>query len=127
MYVGAEVSLYYDPLLSKLIVWAENRPAAVLRMRRALREYRIVGVKTSIPLHQQIVDTTQFIGGTYDTAYLTESFSMEHHEGRGLDRVAAIAATLLAHQRRAEVINQLSPAGGPSAWKLYGRREAMRR
>jgi acetyl-CoA carboxylase, biotin carboxylase subunit len=127
LYVGAEVSLYYDPLLAKVIVWAENRPAAILRMRRALREYRIVGVKTTIPLHQQIVDATQFIGGTYDTSYLVESAAMQHHEGRDFDRVAAIAATLLAHHRRGEVINSLAPAGGVSSWKLTGRREAMRR
>jgi acetyl-CoA carboxylase biotin carboxylase subunit len=127
LYVGAEVSLFYDPLLAKLVVWAESRPAAILRTRRALREYRIVGVKTTIPLHQQIVDATQFISGNYDTRYLEELFAMENREGRDFDRVAAIAATLLAHKRRGEVINQLAPAGGPNAWKMFGRRQGMRR
>jgi acetyl-CoA carboxylase, biotin carboxylase subunit len=127
LYEGAEVSLYYDPLLAKLIVWAENRAAAILRMRRALSEYRIVGVKTTIPLHQQIMGATQFISGNYDTRYLTEVFAMKHAEGRDFDQVAAIAATLLAHQRRGEVLNQLAPAGGASVWKQSGRREALRR
>ncbi|MFN2115977.1 MAG: acetyl-CoA carboxylase biotin carboxylase subunit [Anaerolineae bacterium] len=124
LYVGADVSLFYDPLLAKLIVWGESRPAAILRMRRALREYRIVGVKTTIPLHQQIMDATQFISGSYDTRYLEELFSMEGGEG-GFESVAAVTATLLTHRRRGEVINQLAPAGGPSAWKLFGRRRGM--
>jgi acetyl/propionyl-CoA carboxylase alpha subunit len=122
LYEGCEVSLYYDPLLAKLIVWGENRADAILRMRRALDEYRIVGVKTTIPLHQKIVNTTQFVAGNYDTRYLEEVFTMGHEEGRRLDLVAAVAATLIAHQHRAEAINRLAPAGGPSAWKLQGRR-----
>ena len=129
IFEGAEVSLYYDPMLAKLIVSAESRPEAILRMRRALDEYRIAGVKTSIPLHQHLVNTTQFIAGNYDTGYLESSFEMLHDTEREADRerVAAIVATLLAHQRRGEVINRLAPAGGPSEWKLSGRRAAQRR
>jgi len=126
IYEGAEVGLHYDPLLAKLIVWGPNRADAILRMRRALEEYRIVGVKTSIPLHQKIMNTTQFIAGTYDTAYLESAFRMQPDEGRDLERAAAIVATLLAHHHRGEVINRLAPAGGPSEWKLYGRRTGMR-
>jgi acetyl/propionyl-CoA carboxylase alpha subunit len=127
LYEGAEVTLFYDPLLAKLIVWGENRAHAILRMRRALSEYRIAGIKTTIPLHQQIVDTTQFIGGQIHTGYLEESFAMEQGgEGAG-ERVAGIVAAMLAHQRRSDVINRLAPAGGPSPWKLSGRRHAMRK
>ncbi len=126
LFEGAEVSLYYDSLLSKLIAWGENRAAAILRMRRALAEYRIVGVKTTIPLHQKIVNTTRFVAGNYDTQYLEDTFVMQPEEERDLRRVAAITATLIAHQHRAEVINRLAPAGGPSAWKLLGRRLGMR-
>ena len=126
IYEGTEVGLHYDPLLAKLIVWGPNRADAILRMRRALEEYRIVGVKTSIPLHQKIMNTTQFIAGTYDTAYLESAFRMQPDEGRDLERAAAIVATLLAHHHRGEVINRLAPAGGPSEWKLYGRRTGMR-
>ena len=126
LYEGAEVSLFYDPLLAKLIVWGENRAHAILRMRRALSEYRIAGVKTTIPLHQQLVDTTQFIAGQYTTTYLEDVFQMSHGEGQDRDKIAAIVATLLAHQRRGDVINRLAPAGGPSPWKLYGRRTSMK-
>jgi acetyl/propionyl-CoA carboxylase alpha subunit len=126
LYEGADVSLHYDPLLAKLIVWGENRAHAILRMRRALAEYRVAGIKTTIPLHQQLVNTTQFIAGQYTTRYLEETFAMQHGEGRDFDRIAAIGAALIAHQKRAEVINRLAPADGHSAWKLYGRRQAMR-
>jgi acetyl-CoA carboxylase biotin carboxylase subunit len=127
LYEGAEVTLFYDPLLAKLIVWGENRAHAILRMRRALSEYRIAGIKTTIPLHQQIVDTTQFIGGQIHTGYLEDAFTMaQGGEGAG-ERVAGIVAAMLAHQRRGDVINRLAPAGGPSPWKLSGRRQALRK
>ncbi len=127
LYVGAEVSLFYDPLLAKLIVWGENRAQAIRRTSRALGEYRIAGIKTTIPLHQHLVNTTQFIGGQYDTRYLEEGFDMGSTEVPAEERVAAIVAPLLAHQRRSDVINRLAPSGGPSPWKLFGRRQAMRR
>ncbi len=126
LYRGAEVSLYYDPLLAKLVVWGESRADAILRLRRALDEFRIAGVKTTIPLHQQLVNTTQFIGGAYDTHYLEQDFQMTHVEDKDYDRLAAIVATLLAHQQRGEVINRLAPVG-TSTWKRLGRTQGMRR
>jgi acetyl-CoA carboxylase biotin carboxylase subunit len=126
LYEGLEVGLYYDSLLAKLVVWAENRAAAILRLRRALDEYRIAGVKTTIPLHQKTVDTTQFISGNYDTAFLSESFLAQTRQDEAAARAAVIAATVLAHQRHGMVINQLAPAKGPSEWKAFGRRNRMR-
>jgi acetyl-CoA carboxylase, biotin carboxylase subunit len=126
LYRGAEVSLYYDPLLAKLVVWGESRADAILRLRRALDEFRIAGVRTTIPLHQQLVNTTQFIGGAYDTHYLESDFQMAHVEDKDYDRLAAIVATILAHQQRGEVINRLAPVG-TSTWKRLGRTQGMRR
>jgi acetyl-CoA carboxylase, biotin carboxylase subunit len=126
LYRGAEVGLNYDPLLAKLVVWGESRADAILRMRRALDEFRIAGVKTSIPLHQQLVNTTQFIGGSYDIHYLEHDFQMTHVEDQDYDRLAAIVATLLANQQRGEVINRLAPVG-TSTWKRLGRTQGMRR
>jgi acetyl-CoA carboxylase biotin carboxylase subunit len=127
IYEGAEVSLYYDPMLAKLIVYGKDRPDAMLRMRRALSEYHIGGVKTSIPLHQHLVNTTQVLAGNYDTHYLEEQFRMERPAGGERERVAAIVATLLAHRSRGDVINRLAPVGGQVEWKLYGRRAGLRR
>jgi len=125
LYEGYEVSLYYDPLVAKLIVLGESRPDAILRMRRALDEYRIAGIRTTIPLHQRLMDMTQFISAAYDTGYLETQFTMESGADTELERIAAIAATLLAHQHRSDAINKLAPAG-PSQWKRFGRRMGMR-
>ena len=68
--IAAEITPYYDPMVAKLIAWGETR------LRRscacgALNEYRIGGIKTSIPFHQEIMDSTEFIWGTFDTGFLT--------------------------------------------------------
>jgi acetyl/propionyl-CoA carboxylase alpha subunit len=124
LYEGYEVGLSYDSLVAKLIVRGENRPDAILRMRRALDEYRIAGIKTTIPLHQKLMNMTQFISGFYDTSYLETHFRMEPADESERDRIAAIVATLLAHKHRSEAINRLAPAG-PSEWKRLGRRRAL--
>ncbi len=65
------VSPYYDSLLCKLIVSDESRPLAIQRMREALKEFVIRGIKTTIPLHLEILDSQAFISGKYDTRYLS--------------------------------------------------------
>jgi acetyl-CoA carboxylase biotin carboxylase subunit len=74
VYIGFEISPYYDSLISKLIVWGETRGEAILRMRRALDEYKILGVHTNIPFHQRLLDSTRFLGGQYDTVSLKSDF-----------------------------------------------------
>ena len=75
VYPGFEITPYYDPMIAKLIVWGETRGQAILRMRRALEEYRIVGVRTNIPFHQTMMDSHRFMGGQYDTRFVEERFS----------------------------------------------------
>ena len=83
VYIGFEISPYYDSLISKLIVWGETRGEAILRMRRALEEYKILGVRTNIPFHQRLMDSHRFMGGQYDTRFVEERFSLEAaEEGR---------------------------------------------
>ncbi|MFQ5434814.1 MAG: acetyl-CoA carboxylase biotin carboxylase subunit, partial [Anaerolineae bacterium] len=81
VFPGFEISPYYDSLISKLICWGETRAEAILRMRRALEEYRVAGVKTNIPFHQNIMVSHRFIGGNFDTRFVEERFSMEEAEG----------------------------------------------
>jgi acetyl-CoA carboxylase biotin carboxylase subunit len=129
VYEGFEVSLYYDPLIAKLIVWGDTRGEALLRMRRALAEYRIIGIHTSIPFHQQVMDVTNFIGGAYDTSFLDKHFSMIPEKHGQHSEVAAIVATLLTHERRQQALTMVTPQDGQqraSHWKLAGRRGAMR-
>jgi len=125
IYFNMEVTPYYDSLLAKLISVGETRPEAILRMRRALEEFRLSGVKTTIPFHLKMMNHTRFQAGQLDTHFLENHFVMEEtHQPTHL-RAAAIAATLVAHRRSSEAI--LLHQSGPSPWRLYGRREALDR
>lgn len=130
VYPGFEISPYYDSLISKLIVWGETRAEAVLRMRRSLEEYKLVGVRTNIPFHQKLMDSPRFMGGQFDTRFVEERFSMEGaEEGKGsLSDIAAIMATLVAHQqtqRAAQIIQRNER--DTSNWKWISRWERMQR
>ncbi|MBI1880536.1 MAG: acetyl-CoA carboxylase biotin carboxylase subunit [Chloroflexi bacterium] len=125
IYFGSEVTPYYDSMLAKLIVLGESRGEAILRMRRALEEFRITGLATTIPLHIQLMNSTRFQAGQFDTNFLEHNFSFNQTPNPALVRVAVVAATLMAHQRNQQAI--LLHQGGPSPWRLYGRREALDR
>jgi acetyl-CoA carboxylase biotin carboxylase subunit len=73
VYEGYEIPIYYDPMISKLIVWGANRDEAIRRMRRALYEYKITGVKTSIKYLERIMNTPDFIDGKYDTHFFEKN------------------------------------------------------
>lgn len=124
VYLGAEITPYYDSLIAKLVAWGETRGEAILRMRRALAEYRIIGIKTTLPFHMQIMDSTRYQGGQFDTSSLEQHFSMGEATRPDLVRVAALSATLLAHHRsqQAALLRQTDF----SPWKLAGRQRARR-
>ena len=124
---GDAITPYYDPMIAKLICWGETRGEALLRMRRALSEYRILGVKTNIPFHQNLLDSTRFIAGQFDTTFVEERFAV-NEEGEPRPEVAAILATLVAHEERrraAQVVGRNER--DISNWKLYGRLQRMQR
>lgn len=73
VYTGYEIPMYYDPMISKLIVWAENRSEAIDRLKRTLKAYKITGVKTSIPYLHRILEVPAFIKGRYTTHILQEN------------------------------------------------------
>ncbi|HRK88806.1 MAG TPA: acetyl-CoA carboxylase biotin carboxylase subunit [Anaerolineales bacterium] len=130
VYPGFQITPYYDPMIAKLIVWGETRAQAILRMRRALEEYRIVGVRTNIPFHQTLMDSHRFMGGQFDTRFVEERFSME--AASSLDEsqaeIAAILATLVAHketERSAQIVRRNERDA--SNWKWVGRWERMHR
>lgn len=73
VYEGYEIPIYYDPLISKLIVWGGTRDEAIARMRRALYEYKITGVKTSIRYLERIMNNPDFISGNYNTHFIEKN------------------------------------------------------
>jgi acetyl/propionyl-CoA carboxylase alpha subunit len=129
VFVGFEVTPFYDPLISKLVVWGETRPQTIIRMRRALEEYRIVGVRTNIPFHQTMMSTYPFIIGKYNTRFVEDQFSMiDAAENRELYLdIAALMASLVAH-RQLERITQLYPRSEQkSIWKWSDRPQAQKK
>jgi acetyl-CoA carboxylase biotin carboxylase subunit len=70
VYQGYRVPVYYDPMISKLVAWGEDRAEAIARMRRALDEYRIEGVRTTIPFHRRVFRHPAFIAGDMDTSFI---------------------------------------------------------
>jgi acetyl-CoA carboxylase biotin carboxylase subunit len=67
---GSVISVHYDPMISKLCVWAADRPAAIDRMRRALDEYHVGGIRTNLPFHRRVMRHPAFIAGDYDTGFI---------------------------------------------------------
>ncbi len=130
VYPGFEITPFYDPMIAKLIVWGETRAQAILRMRRALEEYRVIGVRTNIPFHQTLMDSHRFMGGQYDTRFVEERFSMQDaaEDDGDNNEIAAILATLVAHretERSATIVNRNER--DTSNWKWVGRWERMHR
>jgi acetyl-CoA carboxylase, biotin carboxylase subunit len=94
VYEGYEIPIYYDPLISKLIVWGGTRDEAIRRMRRALYEYKITGVKTSIKFLERIMNNVDFISGKYDTHFIEKNQEnlMANDSCSTTDDMVAIAA-----------------------------------
>ena len=128
VYEGFEITPYYDPLIAKLICCGETRGEAILRMRRALEEFRIIGIKTSIPFHQAMMDSHRFMAGSFDTRFVEERFSLEEEARADQMRVAAIICTLVAHGQ-GQKATQVVRAGerDTSNWKWLARWERLQR
>jgi acetyl-CoA carboxylase biotin carboxylase subunit len=121
---NAEISVYYDPMIAKLIVRAADREQGLDRMARALREFLILGVRTSIPLHQWLVGHPAVRAGEVDTAWLEREWHAPSLANDGVVR-AAIAATLLADGHRTVSDVSLPTGQAGSAWRLAGRRAGL--
>jgi acetyl-CoA carboxylase biotin carboxylase subunit len=80
VFEGFEIPIYYDPIISKLVVWGKDRPEAVARMKRALNEYVVTGVKTSIPFHIRVMKNRHFLDGNFDTNFIDNVFFREESE-----------------------------------------------
>lgn len=125
VFEGFEIPIYYDPIISKLVVWGKDRQEAVVRMKRALSEYIVTGVKTTIPFHIRVMNNQRFLEGTFDTNFIDKVFFQEERE-RELPHfhVAVIAAAiqLFVDERKQAVARRPVEAGEPvSLWKYASR------
>jgi len=128
VYEGWTVPLEYDPLLSKVSVWGTARAEAIARMRRALGEYEVFGIKTNIPFFRRLLEHPDFAAGRLDTGLidrvLAAGLMEEEPPSQEEERVAALAAALHLHGRQEKRIPAPAVA---SAWKSTGRDAALNR
>jgi acetyl-CoA carboxylase biotin carboxylase subunit len=102
-YEGCTISSFYDPLISKLSVWAPTRERAVARMRRALGEYVVTGIRTNLPFHERLFAHPEFVAGRYDTGFIDRySADLLSPSSIGEDRRAAVATALAVAAARME-------------------------
>lgn len=130
VFEGWTVPIDYDPLLSKLVVWGQDRAEALGRMRRALAEYEVSPLKTNIPFFRRVVDHPKFAAGDFDTGFidglLADDFGSNERCSMDEVHVAMIAAVLeQAESARPQRQSQRSP--WTSGWKTAGRRALLDR
>jgi acetyl-CoA carboxylase biotin carboxylase subunit len=120
VYEGYEIPIYYDPMISKLIVWGATRPEAIARMQRALYEYKIIGVKTSIKYLERIMRCVDFIDGKYDTHFIeknhTRLMSDDESDPR-IEDMAIIAAYVDYLDKVGRLYDSKGFAPAQSRWK----------
>jgi acetyl-CoA carboxylase, biotin carboxylase subunit len=129
IYPGWEVPMDYDPLLAKLAVWAETREDAIQRMRRALAEYYVSGIRTNISFFRQILDDAEFRAGHLHTGFIEEFFARASEPAEKLDKeyeaVAALAAAVFSADQK-KTANVGSAASAVSRWVIEGRERMLR-
>ncbi len=131
VYSGYTITPYYDSMIAKLICWGDDRGEAVLRMRRALEEFTIMGLKHNIPFHQNLLSSFSFLAGRFDNKFVEDRFSMTTYEQAPSEvelETAAIAATLFAHRNRqlaGQIVNRNER--DTSNWKWLSRWERVHR
>ena len=137
VYEGWTVPNDYDPLLSKLIAWGNSREETIARLRRALDEYTITGIKTNAGLFQRILSEPDFLRGEIHTTWLDELLRRPHPDGSSAndearansacDAAVIAAAVWHAMQGASQSASSLAANEAPSRWKLEGRREQLDR
>ena len=124
VYEGFEVPVYYDPLIAKLLVWAPDRKLALARMHRALSEYLISGIRTTIDFLRDVMEDERFRKGQFDTHFIEETEEQRVKGSKSEHRIAAIAAAMAFHERAAgRRTAGKEKSGHMNPWKLAGRKE----
>ncbi len=122
VYEGSEVPMFYDPMISKLSTWGPTREAAIRRMRAALGEYRIGGIRHNVAFHEVLMEHEPFRSGALHTGMLDKPFWKKKEQGPNLK--FAVAAALM-QELEAEERRAAQPAGSgdgkPDAWKHWGK------
>jgi acetyl-CoA carboxylase biotin carboxylase subunit len=130
---GSTVPIFYDSLIAKLVAWGDDRSQALARLARALQEYQVLGIRTTIPFFQWLIRQAAFVDGQFDTTFVDQELARRGGpfveltpEAEEVATVAAALHTLL----RASGGRPAAHSGAPaevSPWRAGARREALRR
>ena len=130
---GLDVPIFYDPMISKLVAWAEDRPRAIARMRRALGEYVVAGIRTTVPFFTWLFAQPDFLDGRFHTTYLDEL--LKARSGRPFveptkqdEDIAAVASAIYTFISGSASESNGAGAAEPVAkpWKTQARMEGLR-
>ena len=128
VYVGSDVSIHYDPMIAKLAVWGRTRAEAIERLHRALDEYEVCGITTTLPFFREVVKDEEFQRGQLDTGFI-ERFNSRRASAplaqptKEETHMAIIAAALDYRNRQLKV--RQSSTSRSNSWKLSGRHAAL--
>lgn len=120
VYAGYEVPIHYDPMIAKLVCWGRDRDEAISRSIRALREYRVRGIRTSIPFFGELLRDPDFVAGTYSTGFLSPERLGRLAGATRNDEVATIAAALARYEADTRPARAQGDAPRSSNWKRAG-------
>ncbi len=131
-YPGCEISSHYDPLISKLSVWAPTRDRAIAKMRRALSEYVVTGIRTNLGFHERLFAHPEFVAGRYDTGFLEREkgalvgpAAVPSDQRQALAIAVAVAAARV--ERAGAVAHVATEMGSPlSPWVAHHRARLSR-
>jgi acetyl-CoA carboxylase biotin carboxylase subunit len=130
VYEGGEVSIHYDPMLAKLIVWGEDREQALVRLGRALDELRVEGIRTNVPLFRALLADADFRSGNMDIGMLDRKLAageLPPPPTEELPDLPFIAAALAHLDHSTRQSSTPAPEGGHRAhWRAAARRRSLR-
>ncbi len=130
VYSGYDIPIYYDPMISKLVVWGNSREEAIGRMKRALESYKISGVKTSIPFLSRIMDVADFKNGHYTTHFIPnheDALKSKDSCPEECVDLAAITAFIDFLKKQEQIKSVSNGQASVSQWKAFGRKKAVTR
>jgi acetyl-CoA carboxylase biotin carboxylase subunit len=127
---GLDVPIFYDPMISKLVAWGGDRPQAIARMRRALGEYIVAGIRTTVPFFAWLLEQPEFADGRFHTAYLDDVLASRRgrpfvEPSTEVEDVAVIAAAVTTFMSKAAAATVVDAAHGAPRWRAQARSEGL--
>jgi acetyl-CoA carboxylase biotin carboxylase subunit len=126
VYEGFEIPPYYDPMIGKLIAWGNNRKIAIMRLIRALKEYKILGIRHNIPFLIQVLSHPEFQAGNFDTHFLEKYPFQKKEEKPPSLWVMGVASALKKKFSQENSLFSPGDKAPSSPWKIWGRKMMLR-